>query len=89
MSDVPALPSAWAAYLPLVTSLVRTLLAAAGGVGFTWALAVNADQLQMGVSAAMIAASGIWATYQKIQAMRALRRAADQPAGLAPPQLPA
>lgn len=89
MSDVPALPSAWSAYLPLVTSLVRALLAAAGGAGFTWALAVNASQVQMAVTAAMMAAAAIWGFWQKIQATRALRKASVQPAGVPPPQLPA
>lgn len=85
----PTLPSAWSAYLPLVTALVRTLLGVAGGAGFTWALTVNADQVQMGVSAAMMAAAAIWSFWQKIQAMRALRRAAANPEGITPPKLPA
>lgn len=85
----PELPSAWSAYLPLVTSLVRTLLAAAGGVGFTWALTVNADQIQMAVSAAMMAAAALWSFWQKIQSMRALRRAAMNPPSAPTPKLPA
>jgi len=90
MSDDPTqLPSAWAAYLPLITTLVRTSLAVAGGVGFTWALTVNADQVQMGVSAAMILASAVWSFWQKVQAMRALRTAAASPAGTPAPKLPA
>lgn len=82
MSDPyqPELPSAWAAYLPLITSLVRHLLGILGGAGFTWALTVNADQLQMAVSAAMMAAAAIWSFYQKIQSMRAARKAAAQSA---------
>lgn len=88
-TSADALPSAWAAYLPLATSLVRTLLAAAGGVGFTWAMTVNADQVQMGVSAAMIAAAALWSFWQKIQSLRALRAAAAQPAGVPAPKLPA
>lgn len=87
--DLTSIPSAWQAYLPLVTSLVRTLLAAAGGVGFTWALTVNADQVQMAVSAAMLAAAGIWSCYQKIRALQALRKAAANPPGVTPPKLPA
>lgn len=83
------LPDTWAAYLPLVTSLVRTLLAAAGGVGVTWALAVNADQVQMAVSAAMIAAAALWSFWQKIQSMRALRQAAWNPPSAPTPKLPA
>lgn len=83
------LPSAWAAYLPLVTGLVRAILAAAGGAGFTWALAVNADQIQMAVSGAMILASALWSFWQKLQAMRALRRAATSPMTAPTPKLPA
>lgn len=89
MSDLPSIPSAWQAYLPLVTSLVRTLLAAAGGVGFTWAYSVTADQVQMAVSAAMMVAAGVWSFYQKVQATRALRKAAANPPGVTPPKLPA
>ena len=83
------IPSAWQAYLPLVTSLVRTLLAAAGGVGFTWALTVNADQVQMAASAAMLVAAGVWSFYQKVASLRALRKAAANPPGVTPPKLPA
>ena len=83
------LPSEWAAYLPLVTSLVRTILGVLGGAGFTWALTVNGDQLQMGVSAAMMTAAALWSFYQKIQAMRALRRAATAPQTTVTPKLPA
>ncbi len=89
MSDQPPLPSDWAAYLPLVTTLVRNLLAAAGGMGFTWALTVNASQIQMSVSAAMMVAAALWGAYQKIASLRALSKAAAQPAGIAPPKLPA
>lgn len=83
------LPDTWAVYLPLITSLVRTLLAAAGGVGFTWALTVNADQAQMIVSAVMIAASALWSFWQKIQSMRVLRQAAINPPSVPTPKLPA
>jgi ABC-type nickel/cobalt efflux system permease component RcnA len=84
-----ALPSAWEAYLPLVTSLVRTLLATAGGVGFTWAMSVTADQAEMAVSAAMIAAAAIWSFWQKVRAMQALRTAAENPPSITAPKLPA
>ncbi len=89
MTDQPALPSAWQAYFPLVTSLVRTLLAVAGSAGFTWALSVTASQVEMAVSAAMILAAAVWSFWQKVEAMRALRRAAANPVGAAVPKLPA
>lgn len=89
MSDNAQLPSEWSAYLPLVTSLARTILGVLGGAGFTWALAVNADQVQMGVSAAMVLASALWSFWQKVQAMRAIRTAAANPVGVTPPKLPA
>jgi len=91
MSDIDTakLPDTWQAYLPLATALARTLLATAGGVGFTWAQAVTADQVQMGVSAAMILAAGLWSLWQKIQAQRALRQASTNPISAPTPKLPA
>ena len=89
MSDLTTLPHAWQAYLPLLTALARHLLGAAGGVGFTWAYSVTADQTQMAVSAAMILAAGLWSVWQKFQALRALRTAATNPQGTPPPKLPA
>lgn len=87
--DTAQLPPTWQDYLPLVTSIVRTLLGVAGGVGFTWAQAVSASQVQMAVSAAMILASAAWGVWQKIQAQRALRQAAATPVVTVPPKLPA
>ena len=90
MSDNPGvMPDSWSVYVPLVTSLVRSLLGIAGGAGFTWALAVNASQVQMAVSAAMMAGAAIWSFWQKIQAQRALNKAAAAPAHTAPTTLPA
>lgn len=88
MSDLST-STAWQAYLPLATALARHLLGAAGAAGFTWALSVTASQTEMAVSAAMMAAAGIWSFYQKVRATRALRAAAVAPAGAAPPKLPA
>lgn len=79
----------WTPYVPILTALVRTVLAALGGVGLTWALAVNANQVQMGVSAAMVVGAAGWAAWQKIAAVRALRIAAMQPASAPVPKLPA
>ncbi len=88
MTDKFEAPAEWAPYLPMVISFARTVLAALGGVGFTWALTVNGDQMQMAVTAAMMVAAAGWSLYQKIRAQRALRQAAAAPAGSPPPQLP-
>lgn len=84
-----SLPQSWQDYVPFVTSVVRQLLTLAGGAGFTWALTVNASQVQMGVSAAMVATSVIWSQWQKLRAKQALRRAAAAPAMMPAPKLPA
>jgi hypothetical protein len=94
MPDTPSpladqIPSAWSVYIPIVTGLVRNLLAAAGAAGFTWALAVNDSQVQMAVSLTMVVASALWSGWQKLQAARAIRVAAARPAGAAAPKLPA
>lgn len=90
MTDTTSdLPSGWDAYVPLVTSLVRHLLTVLGGAGFTWALTVNASQVQMGVSAAMVLVGGVWSIWQKIQSQRALQKAAAAPAMMPAPKLPA
>ncbi len=82
------LPTGWAEYLPLMTSLARDILSVAGAAGFTWAMTVNADHVQMAVSLAMIVASSLWGKWQKQAAQRALRQAAASPAYSAPPKLP-
>lgn len=97
MSDAPApneallgmMSSAWSDYVPLVTTLLRQVLMAAGAAGFTWALTVNASQIQMAVSAALVVASAVWSFIQKIKAKHALRVAAASPATSAAPKLPA
>lgn len=81
-------PKEWAVYLPLVTDLLRKLLAIAGGLGFTWALTVSGSQIEMAVSAAFALGSIVWGFWQKIKAQRALRTAAANDPGMAPPQLP-
>lgn len=65
------IPSAWSAYVPILAGLGRGLLSALGGIGCTWAYTVNASEIQMGVSAALIVVSLIWTAVQKIQALRA------------------
>jgi len=92
MSDNPLasqIPPGLAAYLPIAAGAARTILAALGSAGFTWALAVNADQVQMAVSLAMVLAAALWSGWQKIKAMRALQTAAANPAGIPAPKLPA
>jgi len=97
MSDQPSvtnintaqLPQTWQAYLPLVTSAVRWLLAVGGGMGLTWAQTVSASEIQMYVSFAMVISSLAWSQWQKLQAQRALRQAAAAPMLVPPPKLPA
>lgn len=80
MSDLPPVPDSWSVYVPILAGFARAVLAALGGVGFTWALAVNADQVQMGVSAAMMLAAAGWSAWQKIAAIRKAHQAAERSA---------
>lgn len=82
------IPTGWEAYLPILSGMARGALTIAGGAGFTYAQTVSASQIEMAVSAAMAAAGLLWSGWQKIKAVRALRVAAQQPAGLKPPALP-
>lgn len=70
------LPSAWAAYGPILAGVIRALLAAAGAAGFMWAQTVTGDQIEMAVGAALIVASVVWSAWQKVQQIRASRRLA-------------
>ena len=83
------IPPAWQVYVPIATALARGLLNVAGGIGFTWALTVNASELQMGVSAAMIVFSLLWSAWQKVQSARAINVAASNPKNAPAPKLPA
>lgn len=83
------LPKGWSVYVPLLTSLVRDVLTVLGAAGFTWALTVNASQIQMAVSVALILVSAGWSFVQKVRAQRALVVAAKMPPGLPAPKLPA
>ena len=82
-------PTAWQVYIPMLTSLARDALNLAGSAGFTWALTVNASQVQMGVCAAMIVASVVWGKIQKYQAQKAINTAAASPKNAPAPKLPA
>lgn len=62
-------------YLPIVTGIVRGLVAIASGFGFTWALTVSGSQIQMAATAAIALAMLLWSAYQKVAAVRAARRA--------------
>lgn len=57
-------------YVALVTALVRAGLQIAAGAGFTWALAVNGDQVQMAVSALIGLGTVVWSEWQKVAAAR-------------------
>jgi hypothetical protein len=90
MSDLPLphVPEAWAPYVPILMGLCRTVLGVLGSAGVTWALAVTASQIEMAVGAAMILIAAGWSAYQKIEAQRALHRAAAAPVGDPAPKLP-
>lgn len=82
------IPSAWSAYVPILTGLARGLLTMAGGLGFMHAQTVTASQVEMGVSAAMAVSGMVWGAWQKIATQRALHKAATNPAGMAAPAVP-
>jgi hypothetical protein len=62
-------------YLPIMGAVVRGLLQIASGLGFTWALTVSGDQIQMAVTAAAMLATLVWSAWQKIAAIKAARLA--------------
>lgn len=70
------LPSAWAAYGPILAGVIRAILAAAGAAGFMWAQTVTGDQIEMAVGALLVVGSAVWSAWQKIAAIRAARRLA-------------
>lgn len=76
MSDINQIPSAWSAYLPILTGLLRAILAALGAAGFTWAQAVTGSEIEMATGAAMMFGAAVWSAWQKISALRAARRQA-------------
>lgn len=82
------LPPDLVPYVPILLGLCRTLLGVVGSAGFTWALAVTDNQLQMLLGAAMIAVAALWSAYQKIRTVHALQRASDAPAGTKAPAVP-
>jgi hypothetical protein len=79
----------WHDYLPLITALMRSLLIAAGGAGLTWAKNVTGSDIELWASIVCLVTGASWSFWQKIQAKRALRRAARNPAGAPTPALPA
>lgn len=81
-------PKEWAVYLPLVTDLLRKLLAIAGGLGFGWASFVSGSQVEMIASALLALVSVGWGFYQKVTAQRAISAAAANDPGMTPPRLP-
>jgi hypothetical protein len=76
MVTPPEIPSAWAAYGPILAGIVRAMLAAVGAAGFTWAQSVTGSQVEMAVGAAMMFAAAMWSIWQKIGAAREARRLA-------------
>lgn len=91
MSDplLSQVPTAWQLYIPMLTSLARDCLTAAGTFGWTWALGVTGSQVEMGVSVILICISVVWGKVQKYRAQQALNVAASRPAGAQPTSLPA
>ncbi len=79
MSD-PAIPDTWSAYVPILAGLFRTVLAAAGASGFTWAAAVTGSQIDMVASAVMMLFAAGWSAWQKIGALRKAHEAATSSA---------
>ena len=69
-----AVPSAWAAYLPIVAGVFRALLAALGAAGVTWASAVTGSQIEMAAGTAMMVGAAVWSAYQKVQQIRQSQR---------------
>jgi hypothetical protein len=76
VQPTPEIPSAWAAYGPILAGIVRAMLAAVGAAGFTWAQAITGSQIEMAVGAAMMFAAAMWSIFQKIAAAREARRLA-------------
>lgn len=76
------IPSAWAAYGPILAGVVRAILAAVGAAGFTWAQAITGSQVEMAVGAAMMLAAALWSIWQKISAAREARRLAANAASV-------
>lgn len=71
------LPSGWSIYGPILSGVVRAVLAALGGFGLAWAQNVSGSQIEMSVSAILMIAAAGWSIWQKIQAHRvAMRQAA-------------
>jgi threonine/homoserine/homoserine lactone efflux protein len=67
-------------YLSIAAGLVRGVLQIASGLGFAWAAGVTGDQVMMVASALVMVATLTWSTWQKIQAARTRRAAANQSA---------
>lgn len=82
-------PSAWQVYIPILAGFARGLMQLLGSAGFTWALTVNASQIQMAVSAALALTGFVWSAIQKVEAARALNVAAGNPKNAPTPTLPA
>jgi hypothetical protein len=57
-------------YLPIIGGLVRGVIQISSGLGFTWALTVSGDQIQMAVTAGAMLITLGWSAWQKIVAIR-------------------
>lgn len=82
-------PSTWQPYVPLIASLLRDVLKIGGAFGLTWSATVTDSQITT-ISSALAVAVGVgWSLIQKRRADAALKVAAENPAGLPAPKLPA
>lgn len=57
-------------YVSIAAGLLRTLLAAAAGVGLGWAAGVTGEQITMLATMITIVVTALWSAYQKIRAHR-------------------
>jgi hypothetical protein len=57
----------WAVYVPIITGLLRTVMAAMGG---DWALSANSSQVQSVAGAIVVLLAAGWSAWHKIDAAR-------------------
>lgn len=77
MSDAELVPSTPnPSYVAIAAGVIRGLLQIASGVGFAWALTVNASQIQMAATALVMLLTLVWSVWQKIAQARAQHAAA-------------
>ena len=88
MSDDYTVPPGWTPYIPILTGVIRALLAFVGGLGFAWANAVSGSQIEMIASSIMLLAAIAWTAIQKVQTIRKLQKAAVSKPSTVTPTVP-